>query len=114
TVRVNEQYRHLLTRGKETEAESYLNQQYRRVMWIIHSLEQRRVTLLKITEALIKKQSAFLEKGRLHLKPLTLKDIAQEIGMHESTVSRAINEKMIDTPKGLFEMKDFFTAGIQA
>ena len=81
-------------------------------MWVIKSIEQRRTTIYKVVESILKFQLDFFDKGRKSLKPLTLKDIAEDIGVHESTVSRATNGKYIQTPRGIFELKFFFSSGV--
>jgi len=81
---------------------------------IIKSIEQRRNTIYKVVESILKFQFDFFEKGKIHLKTLTLKDIAEEIGVHESTVSRAVNGKYLQCPRGLFEIKFFFQSGVSS
>src|SRR5690606_6067948 len=114
TIHLNRQYQYMLSQAGKKEAEQYMNEKYSRVMWLIRSIEQRRMTLLRLSEAIVKHQKEFLEKGMLHLKPMTLKEIADEIDVHESTVSRAVKHKVIQTPKGIYELKDFFTSKIQS
>jgi RNA polymerase sigma-54 factor len=80
----------------------------------VKSLEQRLATILKVATAVVEEQSAFLDHGVRHLKPLNLRQIAAKIGMHESTVSRVTSNKAIATPRGIFEMKYFFTSAIPA
>lgn len=96
--------------GKEKE---YMVEKMRQASWLIKSLDQRRRTLYKVSEALIKRQRDFFEKGVTHLKPLILKDIAEDIGMHESTVSRITTNKYIATPHGAFELKFFFNSALE-
>ncbi|PWA12575.1 RNA polymerase sigma-54 factor [Pueribacillus theae] len=114
TIHLNRQYQYMLSQAGKTEAEQYMNEKYSRVMWLIRSIEQRRMTLLRLSEAIVKHQKEFLEKGVLHLKPMTLKEIADEIDVHESTVSRAVKHKVIQTPKGIYELKDFFTSKVES
>ncbi|SFK08013.1 RNA polymerase, sigma 54 subunit, RpoN/SigL [Halobacillus dabanensis] len=91
------------------EAYEYLDGCYKRARWLFQCIEQRRKTVLLVAEAIIKHQKRFLNGGSL--KPLTLKDIAETIGLHESTVSRAVANKVIQTPDGIIEMKSFFITG---
>jgi len=80
--------------------------------WLLHALDQRSETLMKVGICLAKRQRAFLEHGILGLKPLTLQDVAEEVGLHESTISRVTNGKYAETPLGLIEMRSFFSAGL--
>src|SRR5690606_30427942 len=112
SVRLNRQYQYMLSQAGKTEAQKYIYEKYNKVLWLIRSIEQRRLTLQQLAEALVEKQYEFLEKGMAHLKPLTLKEIADHIGVHESTVSRAVRKKVIQTPKGIFELKDLFTSKV--
>jgi RNA polymerase sigma-54 factor len=81
-------------------------------MWLIKSIEQRRQTLYKVVESILKYQKEFLIHGDKRLVPLTLKDVAEDIEMHESTISRATSGKYVQTPRGVFELKYFFTTGL--
>ena len=81
-------------------------------MWLIKSIEQRKQTIYNVVTAVVQHQKEFLDKGSKYLKTLTLKDIAEELGIHESTVSRSINGKYLQCPKGVFEIKYFFSAGV--
>lgn len=112
SVRLNRQYQYMLSQVGKSEAQKYIHEKYNKVLWLIRSIEQRRLTLQQLAEALVEKQYEFLEKGMAFLKPLTLKEIADHIGVHESTVSRAIRHKVIQTPKGIFELKDLFTSKV--
>jgi RNA polymerase sigma-54 factor len=82
--------------------------------WLVKSLDQRARTILKVSSEIVRQQDAFLAYGVEHLRPLNLKTVADAIGMHESTVSRVTSNKYISTPRGVFEMKFFFTSAIQA
>ena len=82
-------------------------------LWLIRSIEQRQRTLRKVTESIVRFQRKFLLHGVQHLKPMVLKDVANDIGMHESTVSRATANKYVHTPQGIFELKYFFTSSIR-
>ncbi|UTR11708.1 RNA polymerase factor sigma-54 [Evansella sp. LMS18] len=106
---VNKQYEALINK-EEAEVNEYLKRKYEQFQWIKRSIEQRQETLLKVSEAIVRYQKSFFEHGPSHLRPLTLKTIAEEVNVHESTVSRATTKKYIQTPKGLFELKYFFTS----
>ncbi|NOX96654.1 MAG: RNA polymerase factor sigma-54 [Nitrospirae bacterium] len=112
-LRVSPLYRKLMKKeNSELEARRYLVEKFKSAMWVIKSIEQRRKTIRRVTECIVKKQREFLDKGIEYLKPCTLSEIAKEIGMHESTVSRVTTNKYIDTPQGTFELKFFFTGEI--
>jgi RNA polymerase sigma-54 factor len=110
-LRVNALYRSLL-RGSEAEAKQYVEQKLRSALWLIKSVHQRQRTLLKVTESIVKSQREFLDRGLSFLRPMTLRDVATDIEMHESTVSRVTTNKYVQTPQGLFELKYFFHSGI--
>lgn len=95
--------------GKERE---FMESATQEAKWLLHALDQRRDTLMKVGLCLAKRQRAFLEHGILGLKPLTLQDVADEVGLHESTISRVTNGKYAETPLGLIEMRCFFSAGL--
>lgn len=114
TVQLNRQYQYMLSQTGKDEAQKYMHEKHSKVLWLIRSIEQRRLTLQMLTEAIVEKQTDFLEKGLAYLKPMTLKEVAEQIGVHESTVSRAVRQKVIQTPKGIFELKDMFTSKIQS
>jgi RNA polymerase sigma-54 factor len=107
-VEFNHRYHDFI--DKKSELNKYIKDKYKNYQMLISSLEQRRNTILKVTEAMIKKQQGFFREGFSGLQPLTLKEIADEIGMHESTVSRATTNKFIQTPKGTYEFRIFFTS----
>jgi RNA polymerase sigma-54 factor len=110
-LRVNALYRRLL-RGAGDEAKQYVEQKVRSALWFIKSIHQRHRTLLRVTESIVKFQLEFLDRGLPFLRPLGLRDVAEDIGMHESTVSRVTSNKYVQTPQGLFELKFFFHSGI--
>ncbi len=111
-VRFNPQYTNIL--NMKGDQGKYIQDKYRSCKMLINSLEQRRNTILKVTQAIISKQCDFFNKGLSALKPLTLKDIADEIDMHESTVSRATADKIIQTPMGTFDIRVFFTSKLKS
>ncbi len=98
--------------ARKKDERQYISEQYHSANWLIKSLHQRATTILKVASEIVRQQDAFFRKGIQHLKPLVLRDIADAIAMHESTVSRVTSNKYIATPRGLFELKYFFTASI--
>ena len=113
-LRVSSVYRRLLNKGSETSAETraYVKEKFRSALWLIKSVDQRQKTVQKVATSLIQFQREFLDHGIERLRPLVLRDVAQDIGMHESTVSRVVSHKYMHTPQGMFEMKYFFHSGI--
>jgi RNA polymerase sigma-54 factor len=113
-LRVSPHYRQILAAksGSPREVRDYVESRMRSGLWLIRSIEQRQRTLYKVTESLVRFQRDFLEKGIMALRPLTLKEVAEDIGMHESTVSRVTTNKYVHTPQGLFELKYFFHRGV--
>jgi RNA polymerase sigma-54 factor len=98
---------------KDVETKKFLEKKIQSALWLIKSIEQRRKTIFRVGEAIFKIQEDFLRKGISYLKPLTLKQIAEIIGMHESTISRVTTHKYVQTPRGLFELKYFFTSSLE-
>jgi len=115
-LRVSPYYRAILANktGNGREVREYLEGRMRSALWLIRSIEQRQRTMHKVAESLVKFQRKFLEEGITALRPLTLKEVAEDISMHESTVSRVTTNKYIHTPQGLFELKYFFHRGVPA
>ncbi|NLJ77997.1 MAG: RNA polymerase factor sigma-54 [Tissierellia bacterium] len=111
-LNINHFYRNLIRQKGDSSASEYLTEKLNSAMWIIRSIEQRRQTIYNVIESILKFQRDFFDKGKLGLKPLTLKEVAEDIGMHESTVSRATSGKYVQTPRGLYELKYFFTSGV--
>ncbi len=110
-IGINRHYERLI--GKSTrEDDSYLRSQLQEARWLIKSLETRADTLLRVAKAIVRQQSGFLEHGAQAMRPLTLRDVAEELGLHESTISRATTRKYLRTPRGTFEFKHFFSSGI--
>ncbi len=107
-------YASLKARCRSDSDRSYISDRLSSANWLVKSLEQRLTTILKVATAVVEEQSAFFDHGVRHLKPLNLRQIAAKIGMHESTVSRVTSNKAIATPRGIFEMKYFFTSAIPA
>lgn len=114
-LKINPEYTSLMkeTGANSNENKAYLTERVRAASWLIKSIQQRQQTIFRVTESIVKFQREFFEHGVSRLKPLVLKDVADDIGMHESTVSRVTTEKYVHTPQGLFELKFFFTSGIK-
>jgi RNA polymerase sigma-54 factor len=109
-LKISSFYRHALSGGgKERE---YVQDKLRSAQWLIRSIQQRQRTIVRVTESIIKFQRDFFDRGIAYLKPLILRDVADDIGMHESTVSRVTTNKYVHTPQGIFELKFFFNSGI--
>ncbi len=116
-LRISSYYRRLLRDSKSLdgkETKKFLENKIQSALWLIKNIEQRRKTIYRVTEAIFRIQRDFLEIGIGALKPLTLKQVADMIGMHESTVSRVTTHKYVQTPRGLFELKFFFTSGLES
>lgn len=114
-LRVNSFYKRTISRGKKIsgEAEDYIQDKIRSAAWLIKSIHQRQKTIYKVMESILGFQRDFFEKGIAHLKPMVLRDVAQDIGMHESTISRVTTNKYAYTPQGIFELKYFFNSSIK-
>jgi len=113
-LRVSQFYRRVLGQGEASEAKGYIQDKMRAAAWLIKSIHQRQRTLHMVTMSIIKFQREFFEHGVSHLRPLVLKDVANDIGMHESTVSRATANKYAHTPQGIHELKYFFTSSLRS
>jgi RNA polymerase sigma-54 factor len=113
-LRISPVYRRLLDKGAENsdETRAYVKDKFRSALWLIKSVEQRQKTIHKVATSIINFQRDFLDHGIEYLRPLVLRDVANDIGMHESTVSRVVTNKYMHTPQGVFEMKYFFHSGI--
>ena len=112
---VNNQYYGTVSRtARDKDSKNYLADCLNNANWLVKSLDQRAKTIMKVASEIVRHQDAFLTHGVRHLRPLNLRIIADAISMHESTVSRVTSNKYIATPRGLFELKYFFTASIQA
>lgn len=111
-LNINSFYRNLISNSSDKDATNFLSEKLNSAMWIIKSIEQRRQTIYKVVESILKFQMEFFRSGDKALVPLTLKDVADDIEMHESTISRATNGKYVQTPRGLYELKYFFTTGL--
>jgi RNA polymerase sigma-54 factor len=114
-VLVNQTYFAEIKNGARSKADrDYVNERMTSANWLVRALHQRATTILKVASEIVRTQSDFFEKGVQFLKPLTLRDVADAIGMHESTVSRVTSSKFMATPRGMFELKYFFTTAIAA
>ena len=113
-LRISDAYRQALKGGqlKPGVTKEFVQDKLRSAMWLIRSIHQRQRTIYKVTESIVKFQRDFLDKGIAYLRPLILRDVAEDIGMHESTVSRVTTNKYVHTPQGIFELKYFFNSSI--
>jgi len=113
-LRISPTYRRMLDNkepGSE-ETRAYVKDKLRSALWLLKSVDQRQRTIYKVAESIVRHQRAFLDHGVTHLRPLVLRDVASDIGMHESTVSRVVANKYMHTPRGVYEMRFFFHSGI--
>jgi RNA polymerase sigma-54 factor len=113
-LRINNYYRELLTskRSLADGTKEYLQEKLKSAAWLIKSIHQRQRTIYRVTESIVKFQKNFFDKGIVYLKPLVLRDVAEDIQMHESTISRVTTNKYVHTPQGVFELKYFFNSSI--
>jgi RNA polymerase sigma-54 factor len=108
-LKVNSAYAKLVSREREYEA---LRTQLQEARWLVKSLEIRNETLVRVARSIVRRQEEFLERGDEAMKPMILRDVAEELGMHESTISRATTAKYMHTPRGVFEFKHFFSSHV--
>lgn len=117
-LRISNYYRNMLKGGStptgDAKAADFISEKLKSAVWLIKSIHQRQRTIYKVSDSIVKHQREFFEKGTAYLKPMILRDIAADIGMHESTVSRVTTAKYMHTPQGIFELKYFFNSGISA
>src|SRR5438874_8928658 len=118
-LRISPTYRRLLDKNAGSnqandETRAYVKDKFRSALWLIKSVDQRQKTIQKVANSIINFQREFLDHGIEYLRPLVLRDVANDIGMHESTVSRVVNNKYMHTPQGVFELKYFFHSGISS
>jgi RNA polymerase sigma-54 factor len=97
----------------DPKAKEYIQNKLRSAQWLIRSIDQRRKTIVKVTECIVEKQREFFDRGIEHLKPMILRDVAEAVGMHESTISRVTSNKYVATPRGVYELKFFFNSAIR-
>jgi RNA polymerase sigma-54 factor len=114
-LRLNAQYRQMLDREKEPnkDVRNYVKERYTSALMLMKNIEQRKQTILKVCQSIVRRQLDFLESGIDELKPMMIKEVAEEIGVHPSTVSRAVSSKYAHTPQGVFELRYFFSEAVQ-
>ncbi|MBX3040057.1 MAG: RNA polymerase factor sigma-54 [Bdellovibrionaceae bacterium] len=114
-LKISNFYKNMLKGGGASkEEQAYIQDKVKSAVWLIKSIHQRNRTIYKVTDSIVKHQREFFEKGGAYLKPMVLRDIANDIGMHESTVSRVTTAKYVHTPQGIYELKYFFNSGINS
>lgn len=114
-LKISNFYKNVLKGGKSGDkTQDYIQEKLRSAVWLIKSIHQRQRTIYKVAESIVKHQKDFFERGSEYLKPMVLRDIANDIGMHESTVSRVTTAKYVHTPQGIYELKYFFNSGISS
>jgi len=111
-LRVSQQYQQMLSQGVSNETKSFIREKMRSAVDLLRNIEHRRQTIYKVVESIVQRQKDFLDHGVQYIKPMMLKDIAEDIGMHLSTVSRVVNRKYAHTPQGVIELRRFFTEGM--
>jgi len=114
SLRINQSYRNLIKRGNKTSetTKKYIRDKLEQARWLINAINQRRSTMIKVADAIVDQQREFFEHGESHLKPMTMEQIADIVGMNVATISRVANSKYIQTPVGMFEIKYFFNTGV--
>jgi RNA polymerase sigma-54 factor len=113
-LRLNRSYRNLLKRGEASgDVRNYIKERYNSAIQLLRNIEQRRQTIRSVCDSIVKRQPGFLAQGIEHLRPMMIKDVAEEIGVHASTVSRAVANKYALTPHGVYELRFFFSEGVQ-
>jgi RNA polymerase sigma-54 factor len=114
-LRLNRAYRRVLLKGNEVskDTKSYVKERFRSAVELLRSIDQRQQTIFRVCNAIIERQRTFLEKGKMHLQPMLIKDIAEELGVHPSTISRVVANKYAHTPQGVIELRKFFTVGVE-
>ena len=113
-LRISSVYRRMLENKSDENADTrnYVKEKLKSALWLIKSVDQRQRTIYKVSNSIVNQQTEFLDQGVQHLRPMVLRDVAIDIGMHESTISRVVSNKYIHTPQGVYEMKYFFHSGI--
>ncbi len=111
-LRISQQYQQMLSQGVSNETKSFIREKMRSAVDLLRNIEHRRQTIYKVVESIVQRQRDFLDHGVQRIKPMMLKDIAEDIGMHLSTVSRVVNRKYAHTPQGVIELRRFFTEGM--
>jgi len=114
-LRINSRYARMLEgNGLDPQVNTYLKEKMRNAVWLMKSIDQRQRTIYKVAKSIVGFQSEFLDQGIEHLRPMVLRQVAEDIGMHESTISRVVSNKYMYTPRGLFPMKFFFHSGVDS
>ena len=114
-LRINNRYARMLeAKTLDAKANQYLRDKMRSALWLMKSIDQRQRTIYKVARSIVSFQTAFLDNGIEHLRPMVLRQVAEDIGMHESTISRVVSNKYMYTPRGLFPMKYFFHSGVDS
>jgi RNA polymerase sigma-54 factor len=111
-LRIHARYLRLAGRAEEPGVAEFLRGRLRSARWLVHTLDRRRLTMIRVTQAIVAAQEAFFTEGPHALRPLTLREIAGEVGLHESTVARVTKDKYLETPRGIFPLKFFFSSRI--
>jgi RNA polymerase sigma-54 factor len=113
-LRLNASYRELLkSNGVSGETKTFLREKFRSAVDLLRSVNQRKQTIYKVCTCIVNRQKDFLENGPSHLHPMLIKDVANELGVHSSTISRVVTNKYVDTPQGVMELRKFFTMGVE-
>jgi RNA polymerase sigma-54 factor len=114
-LRINSRYARMLEGSvRDPQVSNYLREKMRNAVWLMKSIDQRQRTIFKVARSIVSFQRDFLENGIERLKPMVLRQVAEDIGMHESTISRVVSNKYMYTPRGLFPMKFFFHSGVDS
>jgi RNA polymerase sigma-54 factor len=113
-LRLNASYKELLkSNGVSGETKTFLREKFRSAVDLLRSVNQRKQTIYKVCVCIVNRQRDFLENGPSHLHPMLIKDVANELGVHSSTISRVVTNKYVDTPQGVMELRKFFTMGVE-
>ncbi len=114
-LRINRTYRQMMeSKESSKETRDYIKERFRSAVDLLKNIEHRRQTIYRVCQSIVERQTEFLDKGIEYLKPMMLKDVAEDIGMHLSTVSRVVNRKYVNTPQGVYELRRFFTEGMKS
>jgi RNA polymerase sigma-54 factor len=114
-LRINRTYRQMMeSKDSSKETRDYIKERFRSAVDLLKNIEHRRQTIYRVCQSIVDRQLDFLDHGIEHLKPMMLKDVAEDIGMHLSTVSRVVNRKYVNTPQGVYELRRFFTEGMRS
>jgi RNA polymerase sigma-54 factor len=111
-LRINSMYANMIRRADKSEDNNYLKSNLQEARWFLKSLQSRNETILKVAQTIVERQRAFFDYGDEAMKPLVLRDIAEVLDMHESTISRVTNQKYMHTPRGIYEFKHFFSSHV--